>query len=67
MDYKQLLARYLLGQGMAGKAADTQKLYPIYQKQQIDAQTSGQQLPPFEEWVKQYQPQPTIQSPVLPN
>lgn len=54
---RQLLARALLGAGVAGQAADTSQLYPIYQQQQMEAQSSGQQLPPFEQWAQQYQMQ----------
>lgn len=54
---RQILARALLGRGALGAAADTQKLYPVYQKAQIEAQMSGEQLPPFEQWVQMQQEQ----------
>lgn len=64
---KEMLARALLGGGMAGQAADTQQLYPIYQQQQIEAQTSGQPpLPPFEEWAAQFMGQQQNQMAGMP-
>jgi len=31
-----------------------QKLYPVWQKQSMDAQTNGMPFPQFNEWVKMY-------------
>ena len=52
----EMLAKALLGQGMARQGADTMQLYPQYQQLQIDNATSNnpQPLPPFEEWAKQF-------------
>lgn len=53
-DMKQMLARALLGNGMAGQAADTSKLYPQYQQYAIDAQSQGEQPVPFEQWASEF-------------
>lgn len=50
----EMLARALLGNGMAGNAADTSKLYPQYQEEMIDAQSQGKPPIPFEQWVQQF-------------
>lgn len=44
--------RDMLGSGMAGQGADTMQLKQIYDQQQIEAQMTGQPLPPFEQWVQ---------------
>jgi|WetSurMetagenome_2_1015567.scaffolds.fasta_scaffold1579147_2 hypothetical protein len=49
------LARALLGTGLAGKGADIKRLYPMYQKESIEAQSQGKKFPSFEEWSKTYQ------------
>ena len=49
---QQMLAKALLGQGMAGQAADISKLQPIYQQQNMQAQMQGLPFPSFEEWMK---------------
>jgi hypothetical protein len=54
-DFKEKLARALLGSGMAGQAADLKKLMPIYQQQKIQAMSQGQNIPEFNEWAKTYQ------------
>lgn len=66
-DMKQMLARALLGSGMAGQAADTQKLYPMYQQAAQEAASQGQQIPPFEEWAAQFmgQQQSMAQMPMV--
>lgn len=51
-NYQQLLARALLGKGMASQAADMSKLQPIWQQQNMEAQTQGMPFPAFEEWLK---------------
>ena len=51
---KEMLAKALLGNGMAGQAADTSKLYPQYQEAMIEAQSQGQPPIPFEQWVQQF-------------
>ena len=44
-----MTARALLGTGMVGMGADINKLYPMYQKAQIEAQLNGDApLPPFD-------------------
>lgn len=53
-DMKQMLARALLGNGMAGQAADTSQLYPQYQQYAIDAQSQGEQPVPFEQWAAEF-------------
>lgn len=60
MDQRMALAKALLGPGMAGQAGDQMQLRPEYQQYAIQAQASGQQPVPFEQWVqaKQQQPQP---------
>lgn len=60
--FTQMLARKLLGTGMASQASSDQQLYPIYQKEQIDKQTSGGEIKPFEDWKKDYQSQQQVQS-----
>jgi endonuclease YncB( thermonuclease family) len=55
---RNMLARALLGNGMAGKTADISQLYPQYQQAQIEAQINGQPLPPFEQWAQQFMGQP---------
>lgn len=58
MDEKRMqLAQALLGGGAAQQGAQLQQLFPMYQQQQIEAQSSGQQLPPFEQWAQQFQQQ----------
>ena len=48
-----MTARALLGNGMVGMGADINKLYPMYQKAQIEAQMNGDApLPPFDQWAK---------------
>lgn len=60
---QQMLARALLGNGMAGQNADIRQLYPQYQQAQIEAQTSGAgPLPPFEQWAQQFMGQQSGQS-----
>lgn len=54
---RQALSQALLGQGMAKQAGNTMQLYPEYQRQAIEAQAQGQEMPPFDVWVQQYQPQ----------
>lgn len=59
---RQMMARQLLGRGMAGQTADTMQLRQMYQKQNIEAQMNGQEFPPFEVWAQQMrQPQPQEQ------
>ena len=53
--FRDKLARALIGTGMAGKTADTEKLYPIYQQQKLQAMQQGQDIPPFDVWAKTYQ------------
>ena len=53
-DQRKLMARALLGQGMAGQTADLQKLMPIYQQQSMQAQVNGQPMPQFQEWAQQF-------------
>ena len=50
--FRAKLARALLGDGIAGKAADVKRLYPVYQKEAIEAQSQGVKFPTFEEWAK---------------
>ena len=57
MDQRQMLAKALLGGGMAGKAADVQQLQPIYQQQMAEAQMNGQPPIPFEQWAQQFMQQ----------
>lgn len=52
-NYRQLLARALLGQGMAGQAADKTKLQAQWQQEYTNAQMQGMPFPQFEEWMKQ--------------
>lgn len=54
-NYQKMLARALLGQGMAGQAADMGQLQPIYRQQNMQAQMQGLPFPPFEEWLKSRQ------------
>jgi len=49
-----ITARALLGQGVAGQAADIRKLREMYGKQNVEAQMNGQSLPSFEEWAKDF-------------
>lgn len=49
-EVKKLLARALLGNGMAGSAADDMRLSPMYRQAQEQAAINGQQLPPYEVW-----------------
>lgn len=51
---REMLARALLGNGMAGQAADAQSLYPQYQQAMMEAQESGQPPIPFEQWAQQF-------------
>ena len=51
---QEMLAKALLGNGMAGQAADTSKLYPQYQEAMIEAQSQGQPPIPFEQWVQEF-------------
>lgn len=51
---QEMLAKALLGNGMAGQAGDTSKLYPQYQEAMIEAQSQGQPPVPFEQWVQQF-------------
>ena len=54
-DERLRLARALLGSGAAGQAADISKIYPLYQRAQIDNQTNGgEPLPPFNVWAKAF-------------
>lgn len=48
-------ARALLGNGLAGQAADKQALYPQWQQYSMDAQMNGEPAIGFEEWVMQQQ------------
>lgn len=54
VDMKQMLSRALLGSGMAGQAADASTLYPQYQEYAINAQSSGEQPIPFEQWAAEF-------------
>lgn len=45
--------RNLLGSGMAGHAADDLRLSAIYRRELSD----GKEMPPYEEWKKQYNDQ----------
>lgn len=56
---RMLLARALLGNGMAGQSVDMTKLSQQYDQMMMD----GQQLPPKDQWLKmqmmpQQPPQP---------
>lgn len=51
-NYQQLLARALLGNGMAGQAADISKLQPIHQQLKTEANMQGLPFPEFNEWLK---------------
>lgn len=50
---QKMMARALLGQGMAGQAADKSKLQAQWQQQSMQAQMQGLPFPSFEEWMKQ--------------
>lgn len=41
-----------LGTGMAQGAADINKMYPMYQRQALDAQANGQPFPSFQDWAR---------------
>jgi hypothetical protein len=41
--------------GLARKAADATRYGAEYRRAQMEAQAGGDTLPPYEEWVKQYQ------------
>ena len=41
-----------LGTGMAQGAADINKLYPLYQREALDAQANGQPFPSFQDWAR---------------
>ncbi len=47
------LARQLLGQGLLGRTADISKLQPIWNKEYIAAQISGEDYPQFNDWYKE--------------
>jgi len=47
--------RNLLGAGMAAKAANLTALRKIYDREAIEVMSAGQEMPPFEIWVDQYQ------------
>lgn len=51
------MARALLGQGMAGNAADDSKIHPLYQQHVVDAQLNGQPAMSYEQFRQQYQAQ----------
>lgn len=54
MDPKiQALIKALLGQGMAQKAATDMQQQPQYQAYATQAQMSGQQPLPYDQWMKQ--------------
>ncbi len=50
---RQTVGRMILGSGMAGNAADSMRLQPIWKQAVINQETDL----PFEEWMKQYQMQ----------
>ena len=51
---KQQMARALLGQGMAGQAADEMRMNPLQKQWQISTQTGETNLP-FDQWLQQQQ------------
>jgi len=59
---RQQIARQLLGQGTIGDAADLQKMYPIWQKANIEAQMQGMAFPSFQEWSQSQMPQPIMKA-----
>jgi hypothetical protein len=44
----------MLGKGMAKNAADDLRLQRVYQREKIDAQTDGRDVPEYDEWKRQY-------------
>ena len=50
---RQTVGRMILGSGMAGNAADSMNLQPIWKRAVIDGETDL----PFADWMKQYQMQ----------
>jgi hypothetical protein len=49
-----IAARALLGQGVAGQAADIRSLRQRHGKESAEAQMNGQSFPSFEEWSKEF-------------
>lgn len=43
-----------IGDTLSLDPVSLQKLYPMWQKQSIEAQSQGQPFPQFNEWVKMY-------------
>lgn len=56
MDESQRLiaARALLGQGVAGRAADVRSLREKHGQLNAEAQMNGQAFPSFQEWAKEF-------------
>jgi len=49
-----IMARAMLGNGLAGQAGDAMRLRPAYLDYVQKAQESGQQAMPFQDWARQF-------------
>lgn len=58
---KEMLARALLGNGMAGQGADTLQAEPAYKQYAEQAMSQGEQPIPFEQWMQQFMGQGQMQ------
>ena len=53
---RHLLAKALLGSGLAKAAGTDMRLYPSYQRYAIDTQSNGEEPLPFEQWKQSQMP-----------